>query len=585
MIPFHGTGSELRGSDAEAAALVEPVHALLIERGPLGPGEIASMLGRNNHRHTLVVVSRALHQLRGRGRAYSAMTSSGPGQVWYGLVPDADESRLPVPALDAELVLVSTDLEQPYRHTLVRTVAELGASWPAGTTLPALTMAFGAGRHATAAERATARERALATMTGRLEQARGVPAAPLPPAPPAPVAAPAERPILPRPPRRSRQEPDPMPVRPSAPVTLELRRGLLAYLASIEGGARADTAHGWLKSRGVARADAEQLLEDLTARGEVEQSERAAAGGTIVVRYRVVDPAVRPAPLPASDAPPAELAAAPARAPEEPPPPSLAPVAAQVPAPLSPEVPDVPAPPADRPTPTEPAEEPALVAQPEEPRRNASVTPAPSEPPPASAPRLVTPAAPARAPGGLLAAFERLPGEALEQLARQGQELRVLDQSIEAARRELALLEATIAAAEQRRAGLRSSVAALLGEAPPAPAPSVERAFVAMVEEMAGPVAPVLPGPAKAPAPALVLSLDGRSQRDRVLLVMPERNEMRGIEVSKAADLPAHSTYALLSRMAAAGLLEPTGSRGVYRLTAAGRRERAALLRGEGQAA
>ena len=294
------------------------------------------------------------------------------------------------------------------------------------------------------------------------------------------------------------------------------------------------------------------------AKGRLRQETYAARGGTEVIRSEIVDPTVEPAPLPVSDAPPAEVAAAPALAPDE-----------------------------DEPGPTS-TERPAAVVEPEPEVTSPELPDEPAIPP--SAPRLVTPAAPVTKPVGLTGALLALAPTVLEQLARHAQEVQTLDAwidnlkgQLEEARAQVATVEGILQGARDKRADTHATLAQLLGEPSPT---SVAGQFVQMVDEMvamgSSAPSPALPGPAKTrgkgPEPTRAPPvIPGLRQQDRALLAMPDKGETTVDALCDHTQIKRQSLYALLSVMVRLGHLTHGSVSGTYTLTAEGRRERASI--------
>lgn len=440
---------------------------------------------------------------------------------------------------------------------------------------------------------ASARDRAA-------QRWRLAPAASSPDSDPPPALAPA--PLRPPPPPPT---PDDEPMQ----ITPALTRSLIEYCASIPGGARAESAYSWLKSRGASRLQAETLLEELQADGRLVREERPAAGGTEVVRYRPGDPAVQGAPLPRSDAPPAELAAAPAQAPEEMPPVALpvvleaeqAPAASPPAAPASAPPPPLEAPPAPAAPELEEVAPPAHTA----PALAEATAPAPVltlEPPaPAAAPS--APSAPAPAPFDprmlllvpieTLVAFTEASREllqveaeetAIEQAraaleARAQQERAALEARLQGER---AALEARASAVQVDRARVEERRQRLLVGDPVAPAAAPAPAPPASPPAAPAAPAPALPTLASAPSTAAPAGqVFGDNLRlalgSRVLLVIrPGEHVCAADLLQRLRGADGKSVATELSRQARLTLLGRVQI-GVYRLTPKGMTERLRL--------
>lgn len=371
-------------------------HAALVaaeEIGPellKGPGNLAELLARlawPEGRASRSRLFRGLNLLRAQGLARRDPTGS-----WHPCQVNSQSEALPLDDLDVVLVLTVLRREVAYGFPRLEVSAEavLGETWPEGTAPPPrYTSAVSESQVKAAGGLEGLRQAALAHQRRALTALRAAPAAPPAPAPVTPPASPPT-PALAPPPAPLRPPPPPPPVDEPTPmvITPAFVRLFIEYCASVPAGPRAESAHSWLKGRGLTRLQAEQLLEELVTEGRLVRDERAAAGGTEVVRYRPADPTVQGAPLPRSDAPPAELAAAPARAPEEP---QAAPVA---PPPASSPAPALEAP---APAPLAPAQAPASAA-PEAPAAPAPSPPAPPAPALAPPPRLEAPEASALSP-------------------------------------------------------------------------------------------------------------------------------------------------------------------------------------------
>lgn len=570
-------------------------HAALVaaeEIGPelaKGPGTLADLLARlawPESRASGGRLFRGLDLLRAQGLA-----RRDPAGAWHPCKVDSQSEALPLDEFDVVLVLTTRRREVAHgfpRHEL-SAEAVLGESWPEGTAPPPrYTGALSESQAQAPGRLDQLREAALAHQRRALAALRAAPASPpvAPPAPPPPPAlALAPAPLPPPPPA---PEPPPMVITPA------FTRLFLEYCASIPVGPKAESAHGWLKDRGAIRSQAEQLLEDLQAEGRLVRDERPAAGGTEVVRYRVADTTIKPAPLPRSDAPaalPVVLEAERAPVASPPPAPASAPTPlleapSAPPAPAAPELEEEAAPPAHpTPAPTEAAAPtPALTPEP----------PAAPLAPPAPAAAPFDPRALLLVPTAILLPFAEASREllqveaeeaAIEQAraaleARAQQERAALEARLQGER---AALEARASAVLVDRARVQERRRQLLEGAPEAPAPALP------ASPPAAP-APALPALASTPALASVSTAAaaapaGQVFSDNPRLALGSRIllVMRPGELVRAADLTERirgfedrSISSELGRQATLGFTERVRL-GVYRLAAKGAAERLRL--------
>ena len=276
-----------------SVALEQLAERILAELRQGGPGTYAELSARLDLPITVggSPFARTLATLKARGQvAYSLAT-----KVWSA-APAAQREAVALPDLDAVVHVAWTERVAPVRRTDLASSVELGPSWPAEAHIPGWGAAL-LPLEDTPEGRARLLARALAAHTTRLRALRAAPAPPLalapvpppPPAPPTPPPAPKE----------------PLPVSQKTLIP-----DLLAYCASVPGGAREDSALGWLRDRRLSRVAAEELIEELTQDGRLARDERPVAGGQVVYRLRPTDPAQKAAPLPTSAATAEELAAA-----------------------------------------------------------------------------------------------------------------------------------------------------------------------------------------------------------------------------------------------------------------------------------
>lgn len=285
----------------------EMIERLLTVLSPVEPRtleELLTRLGLSTGRKVAGVGAVALRELRARGLARSH-GSSQPLRwlaVAAAVAHEGDGSeRHPLPQLDAVVAFTTTirTTAGGTRRTDLVAVVELGPSWPAATTPPprwstALSDAQVAsgglvGARLNALARAEAQLRALRTHTA------------LPTLPTETTMTDPSNPLL---------------------TSSKDRAEFLAYLASVDRGARQDSACAWLAKRGLARTtdEARRWLDQLVLEGLVEEHERTAADGSLVVRYLPAIPTT-PAPLPKSSASAVEPVPAPA--------PSVSPLASE----------------------------------------------------------------------------------------------------------------------------------------------------------------------------------------------------------------------------------------------------------------
>jgi hypothetical protein len=323
--------------------------------------EILIRLDRPTSHRAQVTASRAMHVLRDRGEVKGGRAAgTGPIPVWEAVAEppkEANRIKTPLAGLDATVVVATLHRKYPVARVEIRAEVTFGASWPTGTRVPGLTLGLTLTQAAAPGTLAATEARAVDVQRGRVAALRGVPNPAPAPAVPAPVAPPPRRLRRPPPPEPARlpstrtpiPEAPPMSYATLASIPQHLRRELLAYAATVQGGARSETLHSWLRTKKVERVPAEELLDEMVAARQLERIELVVAG-TDVVRYKPADPSTKPAPLPRSDAPeaPAVSPAPPSVPSEGPGVPSASPPAAVPPAPAA------------APTPTEPVEEPVL---------------------------------------------------------------------------------------------------------------------------------------------------------------------------------------------------------------------------------
>lgn len=262
-------------------ALAERLRPHLSPTEPRLASELLVLAGVQTGSRVGGTVAAALQELRAAGHARPA---GGTRQAlrWLASAPgDLGSETLPLARLDATLTLTTTARTTAggTRRTELAATVTLGPSWPTTTPTPprwstALNdaqVAGGAlaGARTNAITRAEAQLRALRTSKTTL-------------------------PLLPTEDRMTRTNP-----------LLKDNKDFFAYLASIDRGARRDSACVWLAKRGIAETTDEALawLDELVVKGLITERIGAASDGSRVVRYSPADPSVKPAPLPKSSAP------------------------------------------------------------------------------------------------------------------------------------------------------------------------------------------------------------------------------------------------------------------------------------------
>lgn len=265
----------------ELARRLEPV----LSETPEYARDLMARAGLGTNRKIAGVVTVALLQLKREGKARSHGTQ--PNIKWTR-VDDSDKrtERLPLAHLDATVILTTTTRTTAggTRRTELAAVVELGPSWPAGThPPPRWSTAFSDAQLATGAL-AGARSNAIARAEAQLRALR------------------AGKTLAPLPTEDRMTRPNPL-LLPS-----KNRDDFFAYLASIDRGARQDSACAWLAKRAIAQTTDEALawLDELVVRRLLDERVGVAPDGTTVVRYLPVEPTT-PAPLPKSSAPAEEV--------------------------------------------------------------------------------------------------------------------------------------------------------------------------------------------------------------------------------------------------------------------------------------
>ena len=258
----------------------------LLSAEPQTAGELMTRAGLSINRRLAGVVSAALRQLREEGVAKAQ--GSIPHVKWTRVDADRQTERQPIPRLDATLIFTTTvrTTVGGTRRTELAAVVELGPSWPEGTRPPPRwSTAFSDAQLATGALHG-ARSNAIARAEAQLRALRKDKTLPL----------------LPTEERMTRPNPLLLPSKN--------RDDFFAYLASIDRGARQDSACAWLAKRAIARTTDEALawLEELVVRRLLDERVGVAPDGSRVVRYSPAIPTT-PAPLPKSSAPAEELPA------------------------------------------------------------------------------------------------------------------------------------------------------------------------------------------------------------------------------------------------------------------------------------
>ena len=258
----------------------------LLSAEPQTAGELMTRAGLSINRRLCGVVSAALRQLREEGVAKAQ--GSIPHVKWTRVDADRQTERQPIPRLDATLIFTTTvrTTVGGTRRTELAAVVELGPSWPEGTRPPPRwSTAFSDAQLATGAM-AGARTNALARAEAQLRALRKDKTLPL----------------LPTEERMTRPNPLLLPSKN--------RDDFFAYLASIDRGARQDSACAWLAKRAIAQTTDEALawLDELVVRRLLDERVGVAPDGSRVVRYSPAIPTT-PAPLPKSSAPAEELPA------------------------------------------------------------------------------------------------------------------------------------------------------------------------------------------------------------------------------------------------------------------------------------
>ena len=258
----------------------------LLSAEPQTASELMARAGLSINRRLAGVTSAALRQLREEGVAKAQ--GSIPHVKWTRVDADRQTERQPIPRLDATLIFTTTVRVTPggTRRTELAAVVELGPSWPEGTRPPPRwSTAFSDAQLATGALHG-ARSNAIARAEAQLRALRKDKTLPL----------------LPTEERMTRPNPLLLPSKN--------RDDFFAYLASIDRGARQDSACAWLAKRAIARTTDEALawLDELVVRRLLDERVGVAPDGSRVVRYSPAIPTT-PAPLPKSSAPAEELPA------------------------------------------------------------------------------------------------------------------------------------------------------------------------------------------------------------------------------------------------------------------------------------
>ena len=260
----------------------------LLSAEPQTAGELMTRAGLSINRRLAGVTSAALRQLREEGVAKAQ--GSIPHVKWTRVdatTPQGVET-VALRGLDATVTLTTTVRVTPggTRRTELAAVVELGPSWPEGTRPPPRwSTAFSDAQLATGALHG-ARSNAIARAEAQLRALRKDKTLPL----------------LPTEERMTRPNPLLLPSKN--------RDDFFAYLASIDRGARQDSACAWLAKRAIAQTTDEALawLDDLVVRRLLDERVGVAPDGSRVVRYSPAIPTT-PAPLPKSSAPAEELPA------------------------------------------------------------------------------------------------------------------------------------------------------------------------------------------------------------------------------------------------------------------------------------
>jgi len=258
----------------------------LLSAEPQTASELMARAGLSINRRLAGVTSAALRQLREEGVAKAQ--GSIPHVKWTRVDADRQTERQPIPRLDATLIFTTTvrTTVGGTRRTELAAVVELGPSWPEGTRPPPRwSTAFSDAQLATGALHG-ARSNAIARAEAQLRALRKDKTLPL----------------LPTEERMTRPNPLLLPSKN--------RDDFFAYLASIDRGARQDSACAWLAKRAIARTTDEALawLDELVVRRLLDERVGVAPDGSRVVRYSPAIPTT-PAPLPKSSAPAEELPA------------------------------------------------------------------------------------------------------------------------------------------------------------------------------------------------------------------------------------------------------------------------------------
>lgn len=263
----------------ELARRLEPV----LSETPESARDLMTRAGLATSSRIAGVVTVALLQLKREGKARSHGTQ--PNIKWTRVEVNEQADRLPFFRLDATLIFTTTvrTTVGGTRRTELAAVVELGPSWPPGTALPPRwSTAFNDAQLATGALTG-ARTNAISRAEAQLRALRaGKTLSPLP--------------------TEDRMRPNPL-LTPS-----KTRDEFFAYLASIDRGARQDSACAWLAKRSIAQTTDEALawLDELVVKRLLDERVGVAPDGSRVVRYSPTIPTT-PAPLPKSSAPAEEV--------------------------------------------------------------------------------------------------------------------------------------------------------------------------------------------------------------------------------------------------------------------------------------
>lgn len=278
-----------RRAQAAVALRGEQILAALAH----GPAPLAEALARAGitltTRRARAAYGVAAAALRARGLVCYTEGKSASGRVWRLVSPDEPRAQEEHQLADLDAVVrITTERRQTYGgtwRTEVSAVATLGPSWPATTPPPRWSTAF-----VDAQVKHGALDGAIPAALSRMRAVLSTLRA-----------------------DTTRNPNTEVPVSDNETIS-----ALLAYCASVSGGAKDSSVHSWLKARRVSRIRAEELLEQLVNEGRLQLVEKPIAGGEVVVRYLPADPAIRPAPLPVSDAPAEDREPAEEEAAEEP---------------------------------------------------------------------------------------------------------------------------------------------------------------------------------------------------------------------------------------------------------------------------